>query len=271
MSSRPPFDATASFKYTESPNPAWKLGDGLQATNPQAEQWKKDEQKGWKTWDMDKTPSRDRYKLLTSAIGPRPIAFVSSLSADGVPNLAPFSYFSMVADNPPLISIAFTLPQVKPKDTRDNIKATKEFTVNIISEPWIEAANVCSVDAPPEIDEWILSGLTRVPSDIVKPPRVKESAVSLECELFHFQDICPPGSDLVTNSFILGLIKRVHIRNAVLAEGGNTVDPEKLRPVARFGGQTYARLGDGFELSRPAWKDIADAVEGLTSQVNGKA
>ncbi|TFK54278.1 hypothetical protein OE88DRAFT_1711170 [Heliocybe sulcata] len=266
---RPPFDATALFKYTESPNPEWKFGDGMTLNSPQAKQWKEDEKLGWRTWDMDETPKPARYQLLTSAIGPRPIAFVSSLSADGVPNLAPFSYFSMVAHDPPLISVSFSLAPGKPKDTRENIRLTKEFTVNIISEPWIEAANATAIDSPPEIDEWIVSGLTKEPSEVVKPPRVKESAVSLECELFHFQDICPPGSDLVTNTLVLGIIKKAHIRNAVLAEGGNSVDPEKLRPVARFGGQTYARLGDGFELPRPSWKRVQDVVYGLMGKPNG--
>ncbi|KDQ53550.1 hypothetical protein JAAARDRAFT_39240 [Jaapia argillacea MUCL 33604] len=263
---RPPFNPEPSFKFTRSPNPNWKLGQGLSLEGVGAKEWKEDEEKGWKTWVTDDTPPQDCYRLLTSAIGPRPIAFVSTLSATGVPNLAPFSYFNMVAHNPPLISIAFTLSTRRPKDTRENIKATKEFTVNIISEPFIEAANSCSVESPEDIDEWIVSGLTQIPSTVVKPARVRESAVSLECELYHFHDICPPNSAEVTNSLVLGHIKLAHIRNAVLAEDGSTVDPQKLRPVARFGGMTYARLGEGFELSRPSWREIRDDVRYLTEK-----
>ncbi|KIP08478.1 hypothetical protein PHLGIDRAFT_69237, partial [Phlebiopsis gigantea 11061_1 CR5-6] len=104
------------------------------------------------------------YKILTSTVIPRPIAFVSTISSDGIPNLAPMSYFSLVAHNPPLLSVSFSLSKGKPKDSRENILATKEFTVSIISEPFVEAANATSVDAPPEVDEWLLAGLTPEPS-----------------------------------------------------------------------------------------------------------
>ncbi|EKM54126.1 uncharacterized protein PHACADRAFT_96449, partial [Phanerochaete carnosa HHB-10118-sp] len=121
------------------------------------------------------------YKLLTSAVIPRPIAFVSTVSSDDIPNLAPMSYFSLVspcitrvpltailtgllniqiAHNPPLLSVSFSLSPGKPKDSRENILSTKEFTVSIISEPLVEAANACSVNAPPDVDEWVVSGLT---------------------------------------------------------------------------------------------------------------
>ena len=201
---------------------------------------------------------RDAYTLMTSAVIPRPIAFVSSLSKAGAPNLAPFSYFAMVGHNPPMISISFTLSPRRPKDTRENILATKEFVVNIISEPFVEAANATCVEAPEEVDEWRVSGLGMVPSDTVKPARVRESAVSFECTLHSSHDILPPNSppsSPPTTTLVLGLIKKAHIRNAVLSTDKRTVDAEKLQAMSRLGGLAYARVGEGFELTRPSWRE----------------
>ncbi|KIJ67919.1 hypothetical protein HYDPIDRAFT_83493 [Hydnomerulius pinastri MD-312] len=254
---RPDFDSAPSFRQTKAPNPTWKLHEGLSAATELSNAWASDEDQGWRTWKLSETPSRNVYPLLTSAIVPRPIAFVSTLSDDGIPNLAPFSYFSMVAHNPPLLSVSFSLSPSKPKDSRENIIATKEFTVSIISEPFVEAANVTSVEAPAGVDEWEISGLTMARSVDVKPPWVKESAVGLECELFYTYDIRPPGSDTVTHTLVLGLIKRVHVRESVLTDN-DTIDPGKLRAVSRLGGTTYARVGGGFDLGRPSWKAIRD-------------
>ncbi|KAL4250010.1 hypothetical protein ABKN59_005932 [Abortiporus biennis] len=239
----PPFNTSGSFRITQPPNPSWKLGDGLLVDNELGRIWKEDEHKGWKTWITEEHKPRDRdiYKLLTSAVTPRPIAYVSTLSEDGVPNLAPMSYFSLVADEPPLLSISLLLSPRKPKDTRENIQATKEFTVNIISEPFIEAANACAIEAPSDVDEWIVSGLTPLQSHHVKAPCVKESAFSMECELYELKDITPPGATNPTTTLIL-------------------VDPGKLRPVARLGGSTFARLGEGFNLSRPSWKALKESI-----------
>ncbi|KII92109.1 hypothetical protein PLICRDRAFT_103672 [Plicaturopsis crispa FD-325 SS-3] len=255
----PTFNVSPAFSITEPPNPAWKLGQGLAGGGVAAQQWGHEEASGWKTWELVETSSKDTYRLLTSAIVPRPIALVSSLSADGISNLAPFSYFSMVSHNPPLLSVCFSLSPKKPKDTRENILATKEFTVNIISEPFVEAANSTSVDAPAEVDEWLVSGLTKEPSITVKPPRVKESAIHLECELYQSHDIRPPGSSDPTNTLVLGLIKTVHVRGAVMNMDDGTVDPQKLRAVSRLGGMTYARIGEGFDLPRASWKNMKDA------------
>ncbi|KAF9566694.1 hypothetical protein CPC08DRAFT_703661 [Agrocybe pediades] len=201
---------------------------------------------------------RDSYRLLTSAIVPRPIALVSTISQDGQPNLAPFSYFSMVSHNPPMVSLSFSLSTRRPKDTRNNILATKEFTVSIISEAFAEAANSTSVESPADTDEWIISGLTKEKSTSVRPPFVHESAIGMECELYSFQDICAPGSSEPTTTVVLGLIKQVHVSESVLDEDGLTVDPAKLRAIARLGGVTYARVLEGFDLPRMFWKAIRD-------------
>ncbi|KAF5380567.1 hypothetical protein D9615_004485 [Tricholomella constricta] len=254
----PPFNADSSLVLTQPPQPNWKVGQGVLDQD-----WKKQGEEIRKTWDMNSTSPQDAYKLLTSSIVPRPIAFVSSLSNDGVPNLSPFSYFSMISHNPPLISVSFRLTPARPKDSRENILANKEFTVSIISEPLVEAANASSVEAPADVDEWILSGLTMVPSTHVKPAYVKESAVSMECELYSFHDISPPDSSEITTTLVLGLVKKIHIRNSVLDESGNGVDPSKLRPVARLGNRSYARLLDVFDLPRISWETVVSEYEDL--------
>lgn len=136
------------------------------------------------TIDPGATSARDVYKLMVGAIVPRPIAFVSSLSAEGVPNLAPFSFFTAISANPPVICFS---PMVRgsdgsTKDTLQNVRATREFVVNIVSESFARKMNICSTEFPPEVDEFLASGLTAVPSCIVKPARVKESLVNMKCQ-----------------------------------------------------------------------------------------
>jgi len=250
----PPFTSPA-FRVTEPPDPSWRIGRGA-GEGIGASSWKKDEEAGWKTWDLSDTPSRLAYRILTSALIPRPIAFVSSLSSEGIPNLAPFSYFSMVSHNPPLLSISFNLSPKKPKDTRENILATKEFVVNIVSEAFIEAANSASVEAPPDVNEWTWTGLTMEPSSEVRPARVRESAISFECKLYHSLNISPTKWADTTATLVLGRIQMVHIRNSVLTEDGLTVAPGKLRPIGRLGGTGFARIGEGFNIPRASWRHM---------------
>ncbi|KAF8161166.1 hypothetical protein B0H34DRAFT_840101 [Crassisporium funariophilum] len=261
-SNLPPFDHASKFKVVNPPSPEWQLGGGLPK---RMKDWSEEVNYAKrKTWDFTNSENiKSSYRLLTSAIIPRPVALVSTLSSDGYPNLAPFSYFSMVSHNPPMISLSFSLSTRRPKDTRTNILANKEFTVSIISEPFIEAANATSVESPADTDEWIISGLTKENSTLVKPPFVRESAISMECELYSFQDICLPSSAEPTTTVVLGLIRQIHVRESVLSDDGTTVDPAKLRPVARLGGTTYARLLEGFDLPRLSWRAIKDDYQSL--------
>jgi len=261
MSSIPPFTPGPQFKMTEGPNPGWRWGQGLAPESSElAQQWKDDEKQGWKSWTLRETHGKDVYLLLTSALIPRPIAFVSTIGADGVRNLAPMSYFSLISHEPPMVGLSFALWAGIPKNTRDNILMTKEFTVSIISEPFLEAANACSIDAPASIDEWLVSGLTPVASETVKPAWVKESGVSFECELFNVQHLASPGTVEIATTFVMGTIKRVHARNSVLMPDGVNIDPAKLRPMSRLGGFTYARLGEGIDMGIPMWAQNKDIV-----------
>ncbi|CAL1704539.1 unnamed protein product [Somion occarium] len=199
----------STFQYTQPPNPSFKFGQKVDAT-PEGKAWADGEKEGWKVIETDKEDPMKLYPLMISAITPRPVAFVSTISDTGVENLGLMSWFNMVTAYPALISISVAIVNNKVKDTTRNILATKEFTVNIISVPWIDNANACSIDAPADVSEWALSGLTKAPSVHVKPPRVKESAFSMECELFQTIDITHPESGVKSTTLILGRVKYIH-------------------------------------------------------------
>ncbi|KAF8609058.1 flavoprotein oxygenase [Ceratobasidium sp. AG-I] len=268
---RPEFNPEPSFRYTQAPNKDWKAGQSFNesGTSAIAAEWAKGAEAGYQTFVPEKEQAKDIYRLMISGITPRPVAFVSSLAANGTANLAPFSYFSMVCHNPPIVSVSFTHSPTRRKDTSINIRETKEFTVNIISEPFVEGANWTSTDAPFGTEEWVGSGLTKVESSFVKPARVGESGFSMECELYSAQDISPPGSEIVTGTIILGLVKAIHVRKDVWLNDGKgigMVDPVKFRAIGRMGGLTYARIGEAFEIPRPAW----DEIEAEVSQIPKK-
>ncbi|KAF9446442.1 hypothetical protein P691DRAFT_673607 [Macrolepiota fuliginosa MF-IS2] len=256
----PSFVHSKGFSITESPIPDWKFGQAVDTT-PEGREWLKGLESGWQTIDASQTDSGTLYKFMISGIAPRPVAFVSSVSEDGVENLGLFSWFNQVSHNPPTISISCTNHATRTKDTIRNIKATKGFTVNIISDPFVHNANACSIDAPPEISEWPLSGLTKEPSTYVKAPRVKESAFSMECELYHAIDIVEPNILKATNTLVIGLVKFIHIRKDVIDPARNIVDPGKLKPILRLGSVIYAQLGNGYLIPRPSWTGSVDEIK----------
>lgn len=193
----------------------------------------------------------DIYKLMIGVIVPRPIAFVSTLDPHGIRNLAPFSYFTGCSTNPPVVCFCTAVrPGPRPhKDTLINIEATGEFVVNVVSEDIAEGMNAASAEAPPEVDEFVLAGLTPVPSELVRPPRVAESRVHMECRLrqiVHVSD--QPGG----GSLVLGDVLRFHVQQDLL--DGFRIDQEKLRAIGRMGGPTYTRTRDLFHLPRPVWE-----------------
>ncbi|KIO12052.1 hypothetical protein M404DRAFT_994092 [Pisolithus tinctorius Marx 270] len=255
--SLPPFNHDARTKFTETPNTSWTFGQKIESTES-GRKWLEGEEQGWKVINTDEDTSR-LYPLMISAIVPRPIAFVSSVSESGVENLATFSWFNMVTHNPPLVSFSCSnTPRVK--DTPTNVRNGLGFTINIISEPFAENANATSIDAPPEFDEWTISGLTKVPSIHVKAPRVKESAFSMECEFFQAIDVTHPVSGEITTTLILARVKYIHVRKDVLNERG-VVDITKYKPIARLGDISYARIGDAFRLPRPVWEQEKGKIE----------
>ena len=197
------------------------------------------------TIDPQTVSSLANYRLLSGAVIPRPIAFVSTISPGGVRNLAPFSFFNAVCSEPPVVSFCPTVREPL-KDTLANVLATREFVVNIVNEAIAAQMNICAAEYPADVDEFEVSGLTAVASDVVKPPRVLESPVSMECRLIEVVDVSrlPRGASLV-----LGEVVRFHVDDRVVSN--DVIDPDKLRAVGRMSANSYVRTRDRFELIRP--------------------
>ena len=192
--------------------------------------------------------ANDIYKLMIGMIVPRPIAFVSTVDAAGVRNLAPFSYFTACGSNPPVVCFSTSVRSgPRPyKDTLENVEATAEFVVNIVSEEFAAQRNLCSAEVAPEVDEFELSGLTPIASDLVKPPRVAESKAQMECRLHQIVPVSDrPGGGIL----VLGEVLRFHVLESLL--DGYKIDPDKLNAIGRMGGPTYVRTHDRFDIQRP--------------------
>lgn len=255
-SSRPPFDEGTSFSYTKTIKPDWVPGSGANS----------DDWKNHKTVEIDpygegRKPV-DNYKLLISGIIPRPIGFVSTVSSDGrSTNLSPFSYTALVNHDPPIFCIGFSGGVDNPKDTCRNILETKECTINVISEFFLEAANYTSINAPHGTSEWALSGLTPAKSTKVRPDRVAESVFSVEAVYRAHHEWVSPGSGKASGVLVILEGVNFHVREDALNEEGNIIDPGVLKPVSRLGGITYARTTSGFEMPRPEFKTEVESEE----------
>lgn len=186
------------------------------------------------------------HRLITSLVVPRPIGWVSTVSSEGVRNLAPFSAFNHIPGSPPIVILCFSLRDGRPKDTLANILATGEFVVNLVSEDLAEQMNCTSGNYPPEVDEFEMARLTPVPSTRVAAPRVGESPASMEC-VFVDKTQLPMTQSVV----VFGQVVSFNVAERVLNEKGQ-VDPQKLRPLARLGGSGwYTKIGETFEMKRP--------------------
>lgn len=191
---------------------------------------------------------KEAYKLLIGSVLPRPIAFVSTVDQDGCNNLAPFSFFTGICARPMMICFAPMIRGTdgKKKDTLTNIEATKQFVINIVGESIAGQMNDCAIEYPPEVDEFAQTGLTAIPSHCVKPPRVQECDVQLECVL---HQIITLGELPGAGSLVIGQVVCVHVQDELYEDG--RINSEKLRPIGRMAGQTYTRaVSDMFELKR---------------------
>ncbi len=200
-------------------------------------------------YTISKLPPREIYQILTRLVAPRPIAFVSTLSAGGVGNLAPFSFFNMGGLKPPsLVFCPVNTRDGRVKDTVQNIEATGEYVVNLVSHAMAEAANEASRAFEPGIDEFDQVDCTRVRSSIVKPPRVAESPAAMECRLF---EILRHGEGPLASNYIVGEVLAIHMDERYL-EGG-LPDTPAMDLVGRLGGDDYIRLLPEalFPLARP--------------------
>jgi flavin reductase (DIM6/NTAB) family NADH-FMN oxidoreductase RutF len=196
--------------------------------------------------DLENEFADRAYQLLASLVTPRPIAFVTTLSPDGKINAAPFSFFNLMGGSPPICAFApGDRDNGTPKDTALNIRVTHEFVVNLVDEKIAEAMNQCAASLPFGENELLRAGLTSAPSSIVKPPRIAEAPASLECAEWGTLQI---GK----NRVVIGLIKRLHLREELFEAEKKRIHTEKLFTIGRMASpHWYCRTRDRFEMIRP--------------------
>jgi flavin reductase (DIM6/NTAB) family NADH-FMN oxidoreductase RutF len=198
--------------------------------------------------DVSKADVVAVYRALIGVVTPRPIAWVTTVDGEGRVNLAPFSFFNAFGANPPVVVFSPTLRRDgSKKDTLRNLNVVGEFVVNAAVEDLAEKVNATSKELPPGQSEADYAGLTLEPSVKVRPPRVADSPVHLECRV---RQIVPIGDGPIAANLVIGEVLLIHIADAVLDERG-AVDPRKLRTIARLGGDYYCRSTDLFEMERP--------------------
>lgn len=198
----------------------------------------------------EKLETRDLHGYLLGAVGPRPIAFASTVDRDGKPNLAPFSFFNVFSANPPILifSPARRVRDNTVKHTLENVMETREVVINVVSHAMVQQMSLASTEYDRGVNEFVKAGFTMLPSEAVTPCRVGESPVQFECEVTKIE---PLGESGGAGNLIFSKVIRVHISKDVLTETG-TLDPVKLDLVARMGGNWYSRAIEGlFEVPKP--------------------
>ncbi|HEX2281312.1 MAG TPA: flavin reductase family protein [Thermomicrobiales bacterium] len=190
--------------------------------------------------------AQDVYKLMAALVVPRPIGFTSTLNPDGGNNLAPFSFFMMITSSPPHIALSIGAKDGQEKDTLRNIRHSGEFVVNTVGLGIGPQMARTAVDFPPDTDEFEVSGLTPVPSDVVKPMRVLEAPANLECVA---RDIRPVGGPPYSAHLVIGEVVRLHVQDQLLMER-NRIDLTALDAVGRLTGDSYCSTTDQYELKR---------------------
>lgn len=195
--------------------------------------------------DFENQHADRAYAILSALVVPRPIAWVTTISPEGDINAAPFSFFNVLGANPPIVGICPGDREGEPKDTAKNIRFNHEFVVNLVDESVAEAMNQTAASLPYGADELALAGLTPLPSSVVRPPRIAESPASLECAEWGTLQI---GG----NRLIIGLVKRVHLRDELFDSKTLRVRAERLKSIGRMASPGwYCRTTDRFEMDRP--------------------
>lgn len=198
--------------------------------------------------DPKQISERENYKFLIGSIIPRPIAFVTSISEDGVVNAAPFSFFNIVSSNPPMISVSIQRKKGEPKDTARNIRAKEQFVVHIVDAENVEQVNKTAANLPPDESEIAVAGLSLVKSEKIDVPGVKEAKVRLECVLEKALEL--GGDDENAGcDLIVGKVVYYHIEESLYEDG--RIDPKGLGAISRLAGNDYAKIGEQFTIERP--------------------
>ena len=204
----------------------------------------------FKTIDPEQSTLKEVHRLLLGGVAPRPIALVSTISADGINNLAPYSFFNAFGANPPYVAFspAFSGRDGSAKDTYNNLKEVPECVVQVVTYNMIEQVNLSSTSYAPEVDEFVKSGFTAIDSDLIKPKRVMESPFHMECRV---EQIIPLGGSNGSGNLVLCRVVKIHVRDDIFEN--NQINPDLIDLVGRNSGNYYTRArGDAiFELKRP--------------------
>ena len=202
--------------------------------------------------DPEVTSPLDMYQFMIGAVSPRPIAFVSTIDTEGVPNLAPYSFFNAFSSKPPIVGFATSIRTSNgtTKDTLANVKEVNECVINIVSHSFVRQMTLTAVNYPKGVSEFEKAGLTPIVSDLIRPFRVKESSIQMECRV---EQILPLSDEKGGGILILCRILRMHINEGILDLEKNRIDPRKVDTVGRMGRFWYTRAnGDSlFEIQQP--------------------
>ena len=198
-------------------------------------------------FNPDELDQKAIYKLLTGAVIPRPIGWISSISEDGILNLAPFSFFNAVGDDPPHVMFSASGSPKANRDTLSNVLATKQFVVNMVTEELTEQMNLTSHSIPSLESEFDHAGVTPVASVKVKPPRVKECLITMECELVHHYIL--ENSRFGGQTIMVGKVVMFHFDESVLLDDFK-INMEIYQPISRLAGSGYSKLGEIFSVKR---------------------
>ena len=202
------------------------------------------------TYNPNDLSTRELHPLLLGAVGPRPIAFASTIDAAGNVNLSPYSFFNVFSANPPVVifSPARRVRDNTTKHTLQNCHETRECVINIVNHAIVHQMSLSSTEYAEGVNEFVKAGLTEAPSQIVQPPRVAESPVQLECKV---KEIVELGNEGGAGNLIICEVVMIHVHDEVLDEAGK-IDQHKIDQVARMGGNWYSRARDGmFEIPKP--------------------
>lgn len=198
--------------------------------------------------DPNTQSERDVYKLLIGSVVPRPIAFVTTLSEEGVLNAAPFSYFSILSSNPPLLSVSVQRKQGTAKDTARNAMQSGELVIHIVDEDIVHAVNETAANLPPHESELDLTHLTPTPSEVVNVPGILECKIRMECVLDQVVSLNGPDG-LPAADLLIARVVRFHVAEELYEHG--RINAAKLKPVSRMAGNIYSSLGEMFTIERP--------------------
>ena len=220
------------------------------------------------TLDLAALDAGTRYKLLTGTVVPRPIAWVTTLNADGSANAAPYSFFNVMSATPPVLVLGIVPRPMEGgfalKDTATNIAERRDFVVNLVDEDHAEAMNLTSLDAPTGTDEAALAGLELIDALDVAAPRIATAPVAFECRLRETVDLgaVEGAAESVRRAIVVADVLRIHARDGVLDPDTLRVDPDAYKPLGRLFGPLYTRQNDRFRMDRPVYSEWVKRQQG---------